>query len=78
MLNDSVWNFANNLFSQILLKYAGISFVLALLLTFLNPFLMNSWVPMGLMIFTLLICVVITEKALNENFDEEGNSKIRK
>jgi len=30
------------------------------------------------MIFTLLISIISTEKALNENFDEEGNRKTKK
>lgn len=76
--NKDIWDFANVLFSQSLLKYTGISFLASLLLTFVNPSLMNSWFPMAFMIFTLLICIISTEKALNENFDEEGKRKSKK
>lgn len=78
MQNKDIWDFANSLFSVTLLKYTGISFIAALLLTFVNPSLMNSWFPMAFMIFTLLISIISTEKALNENFDEEGNRKTKK
>ena len=78
MQNKNCWDFANHLFSITLLKYSGISLMMALVLTFLNPTMMSSWVPMGLMIVTLLLVVMITEKGLNENFDQEGNRKTKK
>tara|TARA_B100000780_G_C20883841_1_gene351662 strand:+ start:192 stop:551 length:360 start_codon:yes stop_codon:yes gene_type:complete len=78
MHNNDIWNFANGSFSVILLKYTGISFIAALVLTFLNPILMNSWFSMAFMIFTLLIAVISTEKELNEKFDNEGNRKTKK
>ncbi len=75
MQNKEIWDLANQSFSKTLLIYSGISFVVALLLAYLNPELMTSWVPMALMIFTLLICIISTEKVLNEKFDKEGNKK---
>jgi|TARA_R110000787_G_scaffold6697_10_gene23308 uncharacterized membrane protein len=78
MQNKDIWVYANGSFSVTLLKYTGISFIAALVLTLVNPGLMNSWFPMAFMIFTLLISVISTEKALNENFDEDGNRKTKK
>ena len=73
--NRTVWDFANRLFGIILLKYSGISFIAALILTFINEALMNSWFSMAFMIFTLLVAIISTEKELNKNFDDEGNKK---
>ena len=75
MQNNDIWSFANSLFGITLLKYAGVGFIAALLLTFINEALMNSWFSMAFMIFTLLIAVISTEKELNKNFDNEGNKK---
>jgi hypothetical protein len=75
MQNDDIWSFANRLFGITLLKYAGVGFIAALILTFINEALMNSWFSMAFMIFTLLIAVISTEKELNKNFDDEGNKK---
>ena len=72
MQNDDVWNFANSLFNTTLLKYASISFAAAMILAYLNPELMTSWFPMAFLFFTLLVCIITTEKALNQNFDKEG------
>ena len=72
MQNNDIWSFANSLFGITLLKYAGVGFIAALLLTFVNEALMNSWFSMAFMIFTLLIAVISTEKELNKNFDDEG------
>jgi uncharacterized membrane protein len=76
--NNDVWSFANKLFAVILLKYSGISFIAALVLTFINEALMNSWFSMAFMIFTLLVAIIGTEKELNKNFDDEGNRKVKK
>jgi len=73
MQNDDIWNFSNSLFNKTLLKYASISFAAAMILAYLNPELMTSWFPMAFLFFTLLICIITTEKALNQNFDKEGN-----
>jgi len=78
MRNNEVWNFANHVFSITLLKYSGISLAVALLLTYIGDSLMSSWLPMALMIFTLLISIISTEKRLNEKFDDQGNRKAKK
>ena len=75
MQNEDVWSFANNLFNKVLLRYAGTSFVAALGLAYLYPNLMTSWFPMAFLFFTLLVCILTTENALNEHFDKEGNRK---
>jgi len=75
MQNEDIWNFANSFFNKNLIIYAGISFVAAMVLTFLFPALMNSWFPMAFLCFTLLIVILSTEKELNKHFDKEGNRK---
>ena len=60
--NNDVWKFANKLFGVTLLKYSGISFIAALILTFINEALMNSWFSMAFMIFTLLVAIISTLK----------------
>jgi len=78
MQNKNCWDFANQLFNLSLVRYSGVSLIVTLLLTFLNPSMMSSWIPMGLAIFTLLVVVMKTEKGLNKNFDKEGNRKTKK
>lgn len=78
MQNKEIWDFANTLFNNTLIKYSAISFLVALALAYLNPTLMQSWFPMAFLFFTLLVCIVTTEKALNERFDKEGNKKSKK
>lgn len=78
MHDKNCWDFANQLFNLSLVTYSGVSLMGSLLLTFLNPSMMSSWIPMGLAIFTLLVAVMKTEKGLNENFDKEGNRKTKK
>lgn len=78
MQNQEVWDFANSLFNKTLLTYGTISFIAAMVLAYLYPSLMTSWFPMGFLFFTLLICIITTENALNQNFDKEGNRTSRK
>lgn len=78
MSNQDAWDFANQLFNKVLIKYAAISFIVALALAYLNPELMSSWFPMAFLFFTVIVCIFTTEKALNENFDKEGNRKNQK
>ena len=78
MLNDDIWNFAYSLFCVTLLKYSGVALLVMILMIFINEPLMNSWLPMAFMIFTLLIAIISVEKKLNEEFDNEGNRKSRK
>lgn len=78
MQSKEAWDLANNLFNNTLLKYSGISFLVALVLAYLNPSLMQSWFPMGFLFFTVLVCIITTEKALNEVYDKDGNKKSKK
>ncbi|MFD2566674.1 SdpI family protein [Pseudotenacibaculum haliotis] len=78
MQNEDIWSFANGMFNKVLLKYAAISFVAAMGLAYAYPNLMTSWFPMAFLFFTLLVCILSTENALNEHFDKEGNRKTRK
>lgn len=78
MVNQEIWEFSNSLFNKALIKYATISFVAALALAYLNPEMMSSWFPMAFLLFTVLICIITTEKALNKNYDSDGNKKSKK
>ena len=78
MKNKDVWDFSNKFFNKTLLLYSGICFIVALGLAYLNLTWMSSWVPMGLLAFTVVVCIASTEKSLNENFDKEGNRKTKK
>lgn len=75
MLNQDIWDYANAVFTKALLMYAAICFAAAMALTFLNPEMMQSWVPMGLMALTLLVSIVKTEQSLKATFDDEGRRK---
>lgn len=75
MLNQDIWSFANSVFTKALVLYSGICFAVAMLLAFLNSEQMQSWIPMGLLALTLLVCIMKTEQGLNQNFDEKGNRK---
>lgn len=78
MLNEDIWNYANNLFCVSLLKYSGIAFLAMILMVFVNKSFVNRWLPMALMVFTLLITIVSIEKKLNKEFDEKGEKKSKK
>lgn len=75
MLNEDVWNYSNTLFNKSLLIYSAICFAAAMLLTYLNPSQMQSWVPMGLLLLTILVCIIKTEQGIKHNFDENGKRK---
>lgn len=75
MANQEIWDFANSIFNRALVQYSAISFAAAILLTYLNPKQMKSWIPMGLLALTLIVCIVKTEQALNQNFDQDGKRK---
>ncbi len=72
--NEEVWNFANTTFNKSFLKYSSMSFIAGLLLAFITSDSL-SWQPMLLVILTILVCVIQTEKALNEKFTDEGERK---
>ena len=75
MLNQDIWDFANSQFSKSLVSYSSLSFAAALILTYLNPEQMKSWIPMGLMALTLLVCILKTEQGISSNFNEDGTRK---
>lgn len=71
MQNQDIWDFANALFNQNLIIYAAISFIAGLLFAYVAPS-QTSWQPMALVLLTLLVCIIKTERALKDNFTEEG------
>lgn len=74
MLNQQIWDFANSTFNKSLLIYTGFSFIAVL--TFVTFFkIVLTWQPMALVILSLVVSVVKTEKALSINFTDEGKRK---
>ena len=74
MLNQKIWDFANTVFSKNLVIYAGISFLGGLVFAnFATKEL--TWQPMVLVLLSVLVSIIKTEKALNDNFTEEGKKK---
>lgn len=74
MQNEDIWAFANTTFNKNLLIYAGVSFLAALLLAVISVKEL-TWQPMVLVVLTLLVTVIKTERAMSENFTEEGKRK---
>lgn len=74
MLNEEIWDFANTTFNIAFLKYSGLSFGAALILAYLATGNL-TWQPMVLVALSILVCIIKTEKALKENFTEEGKRK---
>ena len=75
MLNQDIWDFSNKLFTAALLLYSAICFAGALFIAYINPEQMQSWVPMALLVLTLVVCIIKTEQGISKNFDEEGKRK---
>ncbi|MDT7831136.1 SdpI family protein [Flavobacteriaceae bacterium S356] len=75
MLNQDIWDSANRVFNKTLISYALASFIVALLLAYLNPEMMTSWVPMALLFFTVIVCIYKTEQEIKQHFDDEGKRK---
>ncbi|WP_299670633.1 SdpI family protein [uncultured Polaribacter sp.] len=74
MQNQQIWDFANTTFNRSFLIYAGISFLAGLVFAeFLKAEL--TWQPMAFVFLTIIVSIVKTEKALTENFTEEGKRK---
>lgn len=71
MLNQDIWDFANAVFNKNLLRYAGISFLAAIVLAAIASKEL-SWQPMVLILLTILVSFMKTERALKDNFTEEG------
>ena len=74
MQNQEIWDFANTTFNTHLIKYTALSFVGGLLFAYLYP-TNTSWQPMALVILSILVCIIKTERELKENFDENGKRK---
>lgn len=74
MLNQQIWDFANKTFNQSFLIYSGLSFLAGL---FLANFTANelTWQPMLLVVLSIIVCIVKTERALTDHFTEEGKKK---
>lgn len=71
MLNLKIWHFANAVFNKNLLIYAGISFLGGLVFAnFATKEL--TWQPMILVLLSVLVSIIKTERALSDNFTEEG------
>jgi uncharacterized membrane protein len=74
MQNQDIWNSANATFNKNLLMYAGFSFIAAMLLAnFTTKEL--TWQPMVLAILSIIVSIIKTERALSDNFTEEGKRK---
>jgi len=72
--NQQIWNFANSIFNKSFLMYSGLSFLGGLLLAnFASKEL--TWQPMVLVVLSILVCIIKTEKALSDNFTDEGKRK---
>ncbi|MFT6699023.1 MAG: putative membrane protein [Porticoccaceae bacterium] len=74
MQNQDIWNFANTIFNKNLLMYAGLSFIATMLLA---NFIANelTWQPMVVAILSIVVSIIKTERALSDNFTEEGKRK---
>jgi len=69
--NQDIWDFANALFHKNLVIYSALSLLAGLLFAFLVPE-KTTWQPMVLVLLSLLVCIIKTERALKENFTDEG------
>lgn len=74
MKNEEIWNFANTFFTKVLLKYAAISLVAALVLVYISSTEI-TWQPMAIMLLSLAVSVIKTEQRLSKEFDEDGFKK---
>ncbi|APZ45367.1 hypothetical protein BW723_03205 [Polaribacter reichenbachii] len=74
MQNQDIWDFANTNFNKSLLFYSGISFLGGLLLAQFSAKEI-SWEPMVLVMLSILVSIIKTERALSDNFTDEGKRK---
>jgi uncharacterized membrane protein len=74
MLNEKIWNFANTTFNKTFLMYSGFSFLGGLLLASFS-FKELTWEPMVLVMLSILVSIIKTERALSDNFTEQGKRK---
>jgi uncharacterized membrane protein len=77
MQNQQIWDFANTTFNQTFLKYSGFSLLAALLLASFSAKEL-TWEPMLLVILSVIVSVIKTEREINDNFTEDGKRKMKK
>ena len=74
MQNQQIWDFANGVFNKNLLIYSGISLLGSVLLaSFTSKEL--TWQPMLLVLLSVLVSIIKTERGLSDNYTEEGKRK---
>jgi hypothetical protein len=73
MQNDNIWQFANSTFNAAFLKYSLFSLLGGLLLSTSSKLL--TWEPMVLVMLSILVAIVKTERALSDKFTDEGKEK---
>jgi uncharacterized membrane protein len=74
MQNQQIWDFANGIFNKNLLIYSGISLLGSVLLaSFTSKEL--TWQPMLLVLLSVLVSVIKTERGLSNNYTEKGKRK---
>ena len=66
MLNEEIWNFSNLQFNTIFVKYAGISFIAAIVFASIVS-VDITWQPMVLLVLTLAVSVIKTEQVITQN-----------
>jgi uncharacterized membrane protein len=74
MQNQQIWDFANTTFNQTFLMYSGFSLLGGLLLANFSVIEL-TWEPMVLVMLSLVVSIIKTERALNDNFTDEGKKK---
>ena len=74
MLNNDIWDFSNTVFNKNLIIYSGISFLGGLI--FANFAITEiTWQPMVLVVLSILVCIIKTERSISDNFTDEGKRK---
>lgn len=74
MQNQEIWDFANSNFNKTLLFYSGLSFLGGLILAQFSAKEI-SWEPMVLVMLSILVSIIKTERIINDNFTDEGKKK---
>lgn len=72
--NQDIWDFANSNFNKTLLFYSGFSFIGGLLLAYFSVKVI-TWEPMVLVMLAVIVSIIKTERAINDNFTDEGKRK---
>ena len=74
MLNNDIWDFSNTVFNKNFIIYSGISFLGGLI--FANFATTEiTWQPMVLVVLSILVCIIKTERSISDNFTDEGKRK---